>query len=255
MPIEPRTLVAKADPSPLTKEALELGLANLREFIVAKYDGELLAVQTRFKANDDAVTLLQQFANSQPTIAVVDTRLSTFIELVEAKFVALTRTVDELRGESERRLAESLREIAHSQDLRDEKFKGSQEAILALKENVFERIRLLDIKTAEGFGVLKESITTTATLVSRAVDAAFATAEKAVGVQNANFGLAMNKTEQLFSKQIETALTAINDLKDRVNAMGGRAMGHGESWGVLLGAGGLIIAIVAVVVAFLAHAH
>jgi hypothetical protein len=242
----------KSDPSPLTKEALELGLANLREFVVAKYDGELLAVQTRFKANDDAVKLLQEFANSQPTIAVVDTRLTTFIDLVEAKFLALTRTVDELRSESERRLAESIREIGHSQDLRDEKFRGAQEALLALKENVFERIRLLDQKTAEGFGVLKESITTTATLVSRAVDAAFATAEKAVGVQNANFGLAMNKTEQLFSKQIETALTAINDLKDRVNAMGGRSAGHGESWAYLVGALGVTASVVMAVVVVLA---
>ncbi len=63
------------DPTPRTLDQLRQSMSGLRELF-----------ETRFEANDKAIRLLQEIANSQPTPGVIDERLIALKEIVEVRF-------------------------------------------------------------------------------------------------------------------------------------------------------------------------
>lgn len=90
-----------------------------------------------------------------------------------------------------------------------------------------------------------------------AVDAAFSAAKEAVAEQNKSSALAIAKSEAGTTKQIdqiqqligtirEALEGKINDVKERIGKGDGRSEGANAVWGYVCGAGGLIIAVVAV---------
>lgn len=91
-----------------------------------------------------------------------------------------------------------------------------------------------------------------------AVDAALQAAKEAVGEQNKSSALAIAKSETATTKQIDQigaiiATTAkgvddkIDDIKARIAAIEGHSKGTGDSWGFIVGAGGVVVAIIAVI--------
>jgi hypothetical protein len=91
-----------------------------------------------------------------------------------------------------------------------------------------------------------------------AVDAALQAAKEAVGEQNKSSALAIAKSEAATTKQIDQigsiiATTTksiddkIDDMKERLLAIEGRKKGADSLWGLVVGGGGLLIAIVTVV--------
>jgi hypothetical protein len=95
-----------------------------------------------------------------------------------------------------------------------------------------------------------------------AVDAALQAAKEAVGEQNKSSALAIAKSETGTTKQIDAIISLItattkgidekiDDIKDRFNkienyqqAESGRAKGMGDTWGYIVGAIGLAIAVI-----------
>lgn len=97
----------------------------------------------------------------------------------------------------------------------------------------------------------------------KAVDAAFAAAKEAVAEQNKSNALSITKSEAAFTKQLDGINSSVAattkttddkfaDMKDRITAIEGRSTGHGDVWGYVIGAAGLIVAVITVV-AFLAR--
>lgn len=92
----------------------------------------------------------------------------------------------------------------------------------------------------------------------KAVDAAFAAAKEAVAEQNKSNALSVTKSEAAFTKQIDGINSLFGqttkatddkfaDLKDRITTIEGRSTGHGDIWGYIIGAAGLVVALLAVV--------
>lgn len=90
-----------------------------------------------------------------------------------------------------------------------------------------------------------------------AVDAAFSAAKEAVAEQNKSSALAIAKSEAGTTKQIDQIQNLIgtireglegkiNDVKERIGKGDGRSEGVNVVWGYVCGAGGLIIAAIAV---------
>ncbi len=160
-------------------------------------------------------------------------------ELIYVQFEARDQTIANLKGESERRLVEGLRDLQHSQELRDEKFRGIYAALEAFKEAITGRLNQQDVQTDKA-----------ARDVKSAVDAAFAAAKEAVGEQNKSNALSITKSETAFTKSIDqlgelvktmgksiddkievikkSSDDKVSDIKDRLVAMEGRTGGHTE---------------------------
>jgi hypothetical protein len=94
-----------------------------------------------------------------------------------------------------------------------------------------------------------------------AVDAALSAAKEAVGEQNKSSALAIAKQEATFTKQIDqlSVLLAtvtkgqedkINDIKAALSAYDGRSRGIGDSWGVIVGAIGIMFGLIGVIALF-----
>jgi hypothetical protein len=169
-PDEGGNWVPRPDPTLLTTSQL------LRE--VAALEAK---INTRFDAMDKAVELLQAFANKSPTIDVVAASVVSLEKVCKARLDAISGNIDSLRGESERRLDEAMRETKHAQELRDEKFLGIYAALEAVKEAVQSRF------------VQQET----------ALAAAFAAAKEAVAEQNKSNALSITKSETTFTKNID----------------------------------------------------
>lgn len=95
-----------------------------------------------------------------------------------------------------------------------------------------------------------------------AIDAALSAQKESVDKQNISNSLAIAKSETAFTKQIDaigiliqTSIKAtddkINDTKERITIIESHSKGVGDSWGIVVGAAGIVIAAVAVAVAFL----
>lgn len=91
----------------------------------------------------------------------------------------------------------------------------------------------------------------------KAVDAAFAAAKEAVAEQNKSNALSITKSEAAFTKQLDGMNSSIAattkttddkfvDLKDRITTIEGRSTGHGDIWGYIIGAVGILAAVIAI---------
>lgn len=80
-----------------------------------------------------------------------------------------------------------------------------------------------------------------------ALAAAFKAAEAAVQQQNASNTLAIDKAGAASMKQIDGLDEKIDDLKERIGAAQGRSVGHGETWGYVVGAVGMMFGLASVI--------
>ena len=116
--------------------------------------------------------------------------------------------------------------------------------------------KLFDTKLS-GFQNLVEEkfvgVKTEFTMRDIALSAAFKAAEAAVSQQNASNTVAIDKSGEGFTKQIDSLDEKIDDLKTRLGSLEGRGAGHGDVWGYVIGAAGVVIAVVAVIALVLKH--
>lgn len=91
-----------------------------------------------------------------------------------------------------------------------------------------------------------------------AVDAALQAQKEAAGAQNESNAASISKSEAAFTKQIDQIAVIINtttkgtdekieDIKTRIIQIEGRSVGHGETWGYVVGAIGLMIGLSSVI--------
>jgi len=82
------------DPTTRTVEQIAAAVKNIEDQIAVAVKNIEAKTDLRFQANDDAVKLLQDFANRQPTTEAVDGKLSSLKELTAAQFQALTELIN-----------------------------------------------------------------------------------------------------------------------------------------------------------------
>jgi hypothetical protein len=130
-----------------------------------------------------------------------------------------------------------------------------------LKELVFQKLQIDYDGVQLQFKERDTRVDQTAKDSKVAVDAALSAAKEAVGEQNKSSALAIAKQEATFTKQIDqlsillSTVTKgqedkINDIKASIASSLGRSSGIGDSWGVILAAGGLIIGVAGAIIAF-----
>jgi len=142
------------------------------------------------------------------------------------------------------------REVQHLKELVETRFNGGDKAIKLLQDtadkipqHIIDEVETLRALHNERF----QSIATKFADSKVAVDAALQAAEKAG-----------NKTEDSFTKQIDqigeqiragakSSDDKIDDLKTRLTTIEGRSSGHGETWGYIVGAVGMIIGLSSVI--------
>ena len=179
---------------------------------------------------------------SSLTTAQLDKAVLGLREILEQRVHCLEEDV-------EHQQQATVRQVGHLGELVDEKFDG-------IKTQFKER----DTRTES-----------TARDTKVAVDAALQAAEKAVGKQNEAFAVATAKSEAATAKQIDAIgilITATNKATDdkitdmkgsisRIDALlaslNGRSKGLGDGWGYIVGAGGLLLAVVTAVGFLLTH--
>jgi hypothetical protein len=171
--------------------------------------------------------------------------------------------------------ASLLREIRNLHDLFETRITGieklmavfhehmpmeSDRQVQCLKEVVAQRFMTCDEKFERINTQILERDTRmeqTARDSKVAIDAALTAQEKAVGKQTETFQLSIDKSEKATTKAIDalqellgTRTNAIdsilNDLKTRFAATEGRGTGHGETWGYVLGAVGLLATVMSI---------
>jgi hypothetical protein len=209
--------VPNPDPTVRTVEQLQRDLGAVREIIENKVEGAISGINARLSGMDKAILLLQAFTDRQPTTSEV------------------ALEVKALRGHH------------------DEKFRSQDEQL---------KIQLAGIATqfAE-----RDKRTEQLSLADKtAIAAALQAQKEAAGAQNESNSAANAKMEANFAKLIEQGQSLlmevrrnteaqINDLKSRLDKGEGRSTGHIDSWGYLVGAIGLLISFVTVIILVLKH--
>ena len=165
-----------------------------------------------------------------------------------------------------------LREITMLRELIETRLDGMDKAIELLQTStdkfpsvVNEEIKQLEALHNEKFHSIEVQFSERDTRTEQtsrdskvAVDAALQAAKEAVGEQNKSSALAIAKSEAATTKQIDqigflintTALGVndkIDDIKTRITSVEGHSKGLGDGWGFIVGAGGVVLAIIAVV--------
>jgi hypothetical protein len=221
--------------------------------------------QTGFVPVPDPTTLTNQ---------LVSRAVGAVREVLEARIEDNSRRIDALKENLTESISYAIREL---KELHDEKFK-------AIRSTSDERLKALDgvisanrAAVADRFELLDKQTIKAAADVKSAVDAAFAAAASGVSQQNLANQQASQKQEAAFTKQIDqladnvrqiskaigdqigdlkkTNDDKISDLKDRIVAMEGRSSGSAQTIGFVIGALGVAIAVVTVVVSVLRIAH
>lgn len=164
------------------------------------------------------------------------------VGLIDGRFAVISTRLDGadkavklLQEATDKMPAEVNQAIRRLQELHEEKFASIQ---LQFQER--------DVRVEQS---------STATKI--AVDAALQAAKEAVGAQNVSSAQAIAKSEAATTKQIDAIGTLIaaqakssdeknDDIKSRVQMIEGHTKGIGDSWGVIVGAVGIIVAIVTV---------
>lgn len=185
---------------------------------------------------------------------------------------ALLREIEGLREQT-------IREIKMNRELIEARLDGNDAAVAllrttadkipyAIKESVQRLQELHDEKFLSIQTQFKERDTRTEQTSKDskvAVDAALQAAKEAVGEQNKSSALAIAKSEAATTKQIDLIGTQIGqvsksaddkiaDIKERITSIEARGAGvatqkqeTNQNWGFIFGAGGLVVAIISVV--------
>ena len=133
-------------------------------------------------------------------------------------------------------------------------------SIAVIEERVVSLTKLIDEKfrsIATQFSERDTRTEQTSRDSKVAVDAALQAAKEAVAEQNKSSALAIAKREAATAKQIDqlgvafsattTGITdKIDDIKDRITTIEGRGVGRHDVWGYVVGAIGMIAAVVAI---------
>jgi hypothetical protein len=162
--------------------------------------------------------------------------VSALREIIEARLNGNDKIVEQLQTHLDERGAVVSEAVTHLQRLHEEKF------------------RSISVQFAE-----RDTRTEQTSRDSKvAVDAALQAAKEAVGEQNKSSALAIAKSEAATTKQIDAIGTLIStqgkgvddkidDIKSRLTTIEGHSKGLGDGWGFIVGAGGLLTAIIIVV--------
>jgi septation ring formation regulator EzrA len=141
--------------------------------------------------------------------------------------------------------------IGHLKELHDKEFVNFRVWIVERFESITTQFKERD-----------ERIKQTALDTKFAVEAALSSQEKSVTKQNESNAAANSKVEEGFAKQIDQQRVLldkttegindkIGDLRDRIVLIEGRGSGMDKSWGIVLGAVGMIGMIIGIVFAIM----
>ncbi len=199
-------------------------------------------VQPPFKTTpvpDPTILTTQQLLREMALFREV---VETHFNVVDTRFNGMDKAIQLIQSEADKVPSKTDIAINQLKDLHAEKFRS-------IETQFIER----DTRTEQ-----------TSLNSKVAVDAALQAAKESVGEQNKSNSLANSKMEVSFTKQIDqigTLITTSNkanddkfsDIKDRLNSIEGQRKGGHEVIGYVTGAAGLIIAALAIVIAFVKH--
>jgi hypothetical protein len=128
------------------------------------------------------------------------------------------------------------REIGHLKDLLGARFDAGDRAVKLLQEITDRFPLLVKAEISHSQELTNEKFSSVATRFS----------DNKVAVDDALKGvtLAGVETKSAITKQIDGIVDRINDVKDRLIGIESHAKGLGDGWGYLVGAGGVVAAIV-----------
>jgi hypothetical protein len=221
----------ESDPTALTTEQLTRTVASVKE---------MFAVQ--IAAEHESLELLKQEIKSLP--CEMDKTVDHLKGFIEARLNGMDKATQLLQSGADLIPARMDEKIAALKVLHEERFNS-------IKTQFLER----DVRTEQSS---KDS--------KVAVDAALQAAKEAVGEQNKSSALAISKSEAATTKQIDQIGAAMasqsknvddkfSDMKDRLTAIENRGTGRQDSWGWLVGAVGMVVGVIAVVLMIVKAAH
>ena len=157
-------------------------------------------------------------------------------EILEARLAGNDKIATLLQVQLDQKAASVNTEVNHLRREHEEKFRS-------IATQFLER----DIRTEQ-----------TARDSKVAVDAALQAQKEAAGAQNESNAASISKSEAAFTKQIDQIGVIINtttkgtdekieDIKTRITQIEGRSAGHGETWGYVIGAIGVMIGLASVI--------
>ena len=167
---------------------------------------------------------------------------------------ALNQAVLSIKELFDYRLAALTQEVERVHVFADQRNDVIKDQVATLEKLFEEKLKRITIQIEERDVQADKA----ARDVKSAVDAAFAAAKEAVGEQNKSNALSITKSETSTLKQIDAIIELlrntvkttddkISDLKDRIIAIESHSKGLGDSWGYLVGAVGVMLAVGSIV--------
>lgn len=202
---DPRVITPIPDPTTLTTANLHRELLSLQSLIVARLD-----------AMDKATELLNQNVTRVPTDT--DKQISHLKELHDEKFLSVQRQFQERDVRTEQIAAASTTAISA--------------ALQAAKEAVAEQNR------ASALSIAKSETATTKQIDQQGAQIQTQTSSLNDKIESETRGL--NDKIQSETRALNGMIAVISSRLDRIE---GQKSGHSESWGLLVGAGGLLAAL------------
>jgi hypothetical protein len=201
----------------------------------------------------DPQAIMQSIADR--TAATLRGEFSAKIDGIDVRIVAMDKAAtlwheDLVRVPTEvQKSVQSLRELMHS-DL--------QADVNILAGKISENSAVYEEKfTGVGtrFNELNTRLTEGDRYKQTALDAALKAAQTLVDKQQENNKESIKKTEELFGKQIEALQGTVDELKGAIRQGSGASQGASQTVGFVIGASGVLVAVVTVVISLMRFAH
>jgi hypothetical protein len=189
------------------------------------------------------------------TSALVEKAMLSLESKLETRFNAMDKAADLLHADFTRVPTEMDRAITHLRELLTADINKLKEA----NDEVFKRIEVQFTERDKRTDQL-------ALASSTAIAAALQAAKEAVGAQNTSNSIAIAKSEsstleslrqlrELFTSVTNAINSKVEDIKTRLDKGEGQPKGGGDAWGIFVGAGGMVIAVVSVIALVLTRLH
>lgn len=184
------------------------------------------------------------------TTEALKREISALKELMTTRLDAMDKAMSIFSENLQRTPTDTDKQIGHLKELIFGRFDTVAEQFNSVQTQFVER----DVRVEH-----------TARDTKTAVDAALAAQKELASKQADSFGLSIGKSENATTKQIDqlgvliqqstkASDDKIGDIKDRLTRIEGASKGRGDVWAYVVGAVGLVAAVISIVFALMRHA-
>lgn len=240
-------LVPIPDPTILTTQMLLREVAALKELMISTTDNVQAVLGQRLGGMDKAIELLQQSTNKMPDF--VRDQVSQLRSLHDERFVSISKNLEERDRRVEQRFDSIDTQFAERDKRTEQLSLADKTAIAAALQAQKEAAGATNESNGAALAKMENNFTKLIEQGQTLVQSVSRNLEDKINDLKGRFDRGEGKTsvsDPAVADTIRQMTGMMTKLQDGATATVAHGKGVGDAWGYLIGAGGLVVAVVAI---------